>query len=145
LPYTAAFSAIRQDLDVIIQPGSGSPKKNWPLAQFEELAMWLKEQGYQVRWCLGPAEEEWLRRPDALPAMPLEELAGVLAGARLFVGNDSGISHLAAAAGCPTVAIFGSTNPAIWKPAGPRVHVVGGDTWPDLSSVFNAAMSFLRD
>ena len=145
LPYTAAFAANCQDLDVIIQPGSGSPKKNWPLVQFEELTVRLTEQGYRVRWCLGPAEEEWHRRPDALPAMSLEELAGVLAGARLFVGNDSGISHLAAATGCPTVAIFGSTNPAIWKPTGPRVHVVGGDTWPESSSVFKAAMSFLSD
>ena len=144
LPYTAAFSANRQDLDVIIQPGSGSPKKNWPLARFEELAVRLAEQGYRVRWCLGPAEEEWLRRPDALPALSLEELAGVLAGARLFVGNDSGISHLAAATGCPTVAIFGPTDPSVWKPAGPRAHVLTGAPWPDVSAVLAVAKVVLQ-
>jgi heptosyltransferase-3 len=139
LPYSSPFPKVVANVDVIIQPGSGSRSKNWPLTHFEELATRLECDGYRVTWCVGPAEEGWPSRPDVLPPMPLLELAGVLAGARLFVGNDSGISHLAAAAGCPTVAIFGPTDPDTWKPVGPRVHVVTGDTWPDVASVFEAA------
>ena len=143
LPYSATFPKVVANVDVIIHPGSGSRSKNWPLTHFEELAALLESDGYRVAWAMGPAEEEWPTRLDVLPPMPLVELAGVFAGARLFVGNDSGISHLAAATGCPTVAIFGPTNPAIWKPAGPRVQVVTGDPWPEISSVFEAAMTFL--
>jgi ADP-heptose:LPS heptosyltransferase len=54
----------------------------------------------------------------------LYELACWLAGASLYVGNDSGITHLAAAAGAPVVALFGPTDPAVWAPRGPRVRVV---------------------
>jgi len=143
LPWTASFPKGYHEVDVIIQPGSGSRSKNWPQAHFEELAARLKNDGHRVAWCVGPAEEEWPSRPNALPPMPLVELAGVLAGARLFVGNDSGISHLAAAAGCPTVAIFGPTNPAIWSPAGPQVHVIASDSWPEVDSVLRTATSIL--
>lgn len=140
LPFQAPFERGRREVDVLIQPGSGSRSKNWPLANFEALAGRLEAAGCRVAWCLGPAEEEWPSRSDALPPMPLVDLAGVLAGARLFVGNDSGISHLAAATGCPTVAIFGPTNPRVWRPAGPCVRALGGcGVWPDLDGVYEAA------
>jgi ADP-heptose:LPS heptosyltransferase len=58
--------------------------------------------------------------------LTLEELAGVLAGGRLCVGNDSGVSHLAAALGTPTVAVFGATDPAVWAPRGERVTIASG-------------------
>jgi ADP-heptose:LPS heptosyltransferase len=61
-----------------------------------------------------------------LDGLRLEELAAILAGARLFVGNDSGITHLAALVGAPTVAIFGPFDPAYWAPLGPRVAIVDG-------------------
>lgn len=143
LPWSAPFPKHIHEIDVVIQPGSGSRSKNWPLNHFEELAARLESGGFHVAWCVGPAEEAWLSPPNALPPMPLVELAGVLAGARLFVGNDSGIGHLAAATGCPTVAIFGSTNPAVWKPMGPRVHVLSPRTWPSVASVHDAAMALL--
>ena len=56
----------------------------------------------------------------------LEELAGLLALARGYVGNDSGVSHLAAALGTPTVAVFGPTDPVAWGPRGESVAVLGG-------------------
>ena len=56
----------------------------------------------------------------------LYELAKWLASARLYIGNDSGITHLAAAVGTPVVAIFGPTDPAVWAPRGERVAVVSG-------------------
>jgi heptosyltransferase III len=54
-------------------------------------------------------------------------LASWIAGARAYIGNDAGITHLAAAAGAPVVAIFGPTDPVLWAPRGPRVRIVAGD------------------
>jgi ADP-heptose:LPS heptosyltransferase len=74
-----------------------------------------------VRWCSG---EEDPPLDGAVRIDDLYELACWLAGARLYIGNDSGITHLAAAAGAPALALFGPTDPAIWAPRGPNVRVV---------------------
>jgi ADP-heptose:LPS heptosyltransferase len=103
----------------VIHPYSGSARKNWPLERFRELARRL---AMPVRWCAGPEEE----LDGAVRFTDLYELARWLATARVYVGNDSGISHLAAAAGAPVVAIFGPTDPAVWAPRGDRVRVVSG-------------------
>jgi ADP-heptose:LPS heptosyltransferase len=58
---------------------------------------------------------------------PLQDLAARLAGCRAYLGNDSGVSHLAGLCGARTVALFGPTNPDVWRPIGPRVHVVPFD------------------
>ncbi len=103
----------------VIHPFSGSRWKNWPLERFQQVAAWL-ETRMEVAWCAGPEEElVGARRFD-----DLYSLACWLAGARLYVGNDSGITHLAAAAGAPVVALFGPTDPAVWAPRGQRVEVV---------------------
>ena len=60
--------------------------------------------------------------------LPLTELADRLCGARLFVGNDSGVAHLAAAVGCPVVVLFGSTDPLINGPMG-RGHRIIAPAW----------------
>jgi heptosyltransferase III len=103
----------------VIHPFSGSPRKNWPLDRFRELALRLP---MPVRWCAGPEEAF----EDAARVDNLYDLARWLAGARLYIGNDSGITHLAAAVGAPVVAIFGPTDPAIWAPRGERVRIVTG-------------------
>jgi ADP-heptose:LPS heptosyltransferase len=54
-------------------------------------------------------------------------LAALFRSAGALVGNDSGLSHLAAAVGCPTVALFGPTDPRVWAPIGERVVVLGGE------------------
>lgn len=106
---------------IVIHPFSGGRKKNWPLERFTQLATDLEAAGLgPVQWCAGPEEP----LPEANRFDELGALAEWLAGARLFVGNDSGIGHLAAAVGVPVVALFGSTNPDIWAPRGPRVRVV---------------------
>ena len=104
----------------VIHPFSGSPRKNWPLERFRELA---KRLLMPVRWCAGPEEE----LQGAVRIENLYELARWLATACVFIGNDSGITHLAAAAGAPVVAIFGPTDPAIWAPRGDRVRIVAGN------------------
>jgi ADP-heptose:LPS heptosyltransferase len=107
----------------VIHPFSGGRRKNWPLERFQELGRWLAQR-IPVEWCAGPEEPlAGARRFD-----DLYELACWLADARLFVGNDSGIAHLAAAAGTPVVVLFGPTDPTVWAPRGPAVRVVRSAT-----------------
>ncbi len=126
---------------VVIHPGSGGGRKNWPMVEFAAVAQILEAQGEEVRWSRGPADEAIVvpNTWSVLPARPLTELAKDLAGAALYLGNDSGITHLAAAVGCPTVAIFGPTNPRVWAPRGDHVRVVQGDPWPRIDEVVAAA------
>ena len=101
-----------------VHPFSGGARKNWPLDRFRELALRL---GGPVRWYAGPDDPPL---PEAERCDELYELACRLAGARLYIGNDSGITHLAAAAGAPVLALFGPTDPAVWAPRGERVRVL---------------------
>ncbi|MFZ0676612.1 glycosyltransferase family 9 protein [Candidatus Binatus sp.] len=110
---------------IVIFPGSGSPGKNWPADRFaalaSKLALW---KCASVVVILGPAETsiEPIFRAAGVPVLKDLDLPIVAAVARLaagFVGNDSGVSHLAAAVGAPGVVIFGPTDPVRWRPMGP--------------------------
>ena len=105
-----------------VHPGSGSPAKNWPAERFTEVARRLAGDGpwLHVR---GPAEEHLPVPGGTVEAFnwPLRALAAVLSRASLFLGNDSGAAHLAAASGVPTLSLFGPTDPALWSPVGPAV------------------------
>jgi len=103
----------------IIHPYSGSSRKNWPIEKFRCLAARL-EHLMPVYWCAGPEDPPL---PGAVHIEDLYELACWIAKARLFVGNDSGITHLAAAVGTPVWAIFGPTDPKSWAPRGNQVRV----------------------
>jgi ADP-heptose:LPS heptosyltransferase len=111
-----------------VHPGSGSPRKNWPADRFRALADAVapREPFLVIE---GPADREAVAAlgecPRAVLARGLRPrvLGAVLAEAGLYVGNDSGVSHLAAAFGSPTVVLFGPTDPAVWSPVGPRVRV----------------------
>ena len=116
----------------VIHPGSGSPAKNWPLARFAKLARLIEATGVKVFFLLGEAEAD-LREmvgtvwpPErVLTDLTLDEVARWLAASTCYVGNDSGVTHLAAALGTPAVALFGPTNPEIWGPRGAgRVEIV---------------------
>lgn len=120
---------------IALHPGSGSPRKNWPLESWTALGRWLAAHEIQLRLLLigGEADHVQLgtlpaawRETDVLLArhLALPQLAAVLERCRLFVGHDSGISHLAAAAGVPCVLLFGPTDPVIWAPANAGVHVM---------------------
>ncbi len=131
---------------VAIHPGSGAVEKCWPISRFAEVIKRLWEQNYPVLLLAGPADSE--RVDDVLkhlslppkPEMfkmlkhaPLVEVAQRLQQCRCYLGNDSGITHLAAMLGVPTVAIFGPTDPAIWRPVGPFVKVLQGHTLEDVT------------
>lgn len=110
----------------VIHPFSASARKCWPLDRYQELAQRLK---MPVRWCAGPEDS----LPDAVRIADLYELACWLATARVYIGNDSGITHLAAAAGTPVVALFGPTDPRIWAPRGPKVRVIARAAITDIT------------
>ena len=109
----------RREEFAAIHPFSGSARKNWPLENFRELARQLEAE-MPVRWCAGPEDPPL---EGAVRIDDLYELARWLAGARIYVGNDSGITHLAAAVGTPVLALFGPTDPEVWAPRGANVTV----------------------
>jgi heptosyltransferase-3 len=111
----------RRSGSAVIHPFAGSPKKRWPLERFQELAERLACI-MPVEWCAGPEDE----LPGARRFEDLYELACWLAAARLYIGNDSGPTHLAAAVGTPVVALFGPSDPVVWAPRGPRVAIAAG-------------------
>ena len=115
---------------IAVHPGSGSRQKCWPIDRYIELILWLNEEiDAQVLLISGPAdtytvEELRIKGNDNFilaDKLPLPFLSAVIKRCNFFVGNDSGITHLAAAVGTPTVAIFGSTDPNTWGPRGERV------------------------
>jgi hypothetical protein len=94
---------------IAIHPFSGSPKKNW--LRFPELA---EQVPLPVRFCVSP-EQHW---PGAVQFQNLYDLACWIATASLYIGNDSGITHLAAAVGVPTIALFQASDATVWAPRG---------------------------
>jgi ADP-heptose:LPS heptosyltransferase len=103
----------------VIQPFASNPAKRAPLAVFEAAARKL-EATMPVHWLCGPEEEI----EGAIRISDLYELACWLRKARVFVGNDSGISHLAAAVGTPVQAFFRTTDPKVWAPRGPSANTI---------------------
>jgi ADP-heptose:LPS heptosyltransferase len=101
-----------------IHPFAGSPQKRWPFERFQELASRLSRR-LPVAWCAGPQDD----LAGAVRFNDLYDFACWLASARVYIGNDSGPTHLAAAVGTPVVAIFGPSNPTVWAQRGPRVAV----------------------
>lgn len=121
------------DGPIVIHPGSGGASKCWPAWRFEELMDRLIEQGRKVQPILGEVEQatwpgdrlaHWQQRYHARLLGSLDELDTVLRQAACLVGNDSGPAHLAAQLGLPTVVLFGPTDPRVWRPIGPQVHVL---------------------
>jgi heptosyltransferase-3 len=101
----------------VIHPFASNHAKRAPLPVFEAIAKKLG-QTMPIHWLAGPEEEF----EGAIRIEDLYELACWLRGARIFVGNDSGISHLAAAVGTPVQTFFRTTDPRVWAPRGPCVN-----------------------
>ncbi len=175
---------------VVVHPGSGSARKNWPAEYWAQVIAGLcaarsapgtsrdagavpafsaSGSGTAARRPLGadeagspavvitagPADEEPVGRltqalagshglqPVVARGLSLDQLAGLLALASLYLGNDSGVSHLAAGLGTPTIAVFGPTDPTLWRPRGPAVRTLGGrGVWPSPDEVLDAAQAW---
>lgn len=119
---------------VFLHPGSGSPAKNWPLEHFVAVSELIRiEFVLQPVFVTGEADADLARHLKGtlknillLENPDIVDLAGMLSTASAYIGNDSGVSHLAAALGIPVVAIFGPSDPACWAPRGPFVRIVQG-------------------
>ncbi len=121
---------------ILLHPGCGTVHdfKRWPVARFIELAERLRERDRATVFLLtatppeAPLAGEFARgfsgRSVACPAFTIEELAAVCERVQVVVSGDTGIMHLAAAQGTPTVGLFGPTAPEQWAPWGPRAILV---------------------
>ncbi len=120
---------------ILLHPGSGGRRKCWPVEQFAGLGEALRRDGLRPIFMLGPVEsdlhgEALASHLDAVAPVLAEsdliQAAGTIAAADAYVGNDAGMTHVAAAAGTPTTAIFGPTDPIVWRPLGEHVTVIRG-------------------
>jgi len=118
---------------IAIHPGSGSERKNWPVANWQRLADGLAASGARLLLIGGEADDTVLdalarslsvHAPVVARNLPLPTLAAVLARCAGYFGHDTGISHIAAAAGTPSTLLFGPTDPAIWAPPGGHVRII---------------------
>lgn len=112
---------------LVIHPGAGGADKRWPEESFAAVA---KALGRPLALIQGPADGEARIPGEVWRNLPLTELAQRLRGSQLFLGNDSGITHLAAALGIPTVALHLRTDPAIWGIRGPLTRRLAGANIP---------------
>ena len=119
---------------VAIHPGASGPRKRWPASHFAEVGRSLSRDPNCRHLLLeGPLDGEAVKevrtglakdsvRWETVSIENLSRLAAVLSRCRLYIGNDSGITHLAAALGIRTIALFLDTDPRVWAPRGPRVE-----------------------
>jgi ADP-heptose:LPS heptosyltransferase len=129
------ITALRSD-EVLVHPGSGSARKNWPA---KNVAAVIRQLDQPVRLIVGEADKDPAQAVEALVgrALPrliqpgLTELARRLTGCRAYLGSDSGVSHLAGLCGARSVVMFGPTPAAVWRPIGPRVTVLGFESPPE--------------
>lgn len=117
-----------------IHPGSGGEKKNWPIEHWHQLIAHFLAVNTVEKIVLIGGESDVSRLDELrgyfqdhvyfLENVPLPVLGAALSRCALFIGHDSGISHLAAAAGASCLLLFGPTDPKVWAPANPDVHIL---------------------
>jgi ADP-heptose:LPS heptosyltransferase len=133
------------DRCIAIHPGSGGTQKCWPVASFAAVIECLWQRDYPILLLAGPSDHERLSALQlSLSSSPEQGMLNVLIDAPLvvvaehlqqcscYLGNDSGITHLAAMLGIPTIALFGPSDPLIWRPLGPHVEVLQKPTLEQL-------------
>lgn len=136
---------------IVICPFAGGTwnqqDKTWPaLAQLAAQA--LPSLGRRIVVCPGPGEEAVAHAQFAsatvLTGVGLGAYAALLEGAALMISNDTGPGHIAAAVGTPLISVYGPSDPTLWRPWGPDVHLLGGHgAWPDAATVMDTARQLL--
>ncbi|HEY1381605.1 MAG TPA: glycosyltransferase family 9 protein [Gemmataceae bacterium] len=136
-----------------VHPGASVPERRWPADRFAAVAKWLADRGLTVVLTGTAAEAELTRAVAGRLDLPAVELAGrtdlgaaaaLLEGARLLVCNDTGVSHLAAALGVPSVVLSTGDNPARWAPADEDRHrVLCDDAGVSVDAVIREAADLL--
>jgi ADP-heptose:LPS heptosyltransferase len=144
----------RPRIRIVFQPGSGGAQKNHPPEFWLNLARAFREKIPLVNELptvlLGPAEEKLLplfsgeKEVEVLFYPDSERLSLLLQESLLYVGQDSGVTHLAAMIGAPTIALFRNSSVSQWRPLGPRVKVIEASaSGPELTDeVIRAAREF---
>lgn len=121
---------------LVLHPGSGGREKCWHMGNYLAIAQAMTQRGWAVTFILGPVEQERLdpAQTEQMAAcapvikdLRLSDVVAVLSCAQAFVGNDSGISHLAAAMGVRTCTVFGPSCSAMYQPVGPSVQVFNAE------------------
>jgi heptosyltransferase III len=134
--YSSGWALSRCRPLAFVHPGSGSRHKCVKPAMLLPVLEGIEARNLEPVLIEGPADREIIasllqelpRRPLACQRLPLRLLAGLLSEADLYLGHDSGVSHLAALVGTPTLALFGPTDPARWAPRGRAVTVIRGNS-----------------
>lgn len=135
IPRARLVAEIPQDLRqyAVIHPFASGPEKTWPAERFIELASRL--HGLTPVFLAGPDDDaspfaSW----NVWKSEPLSRVKSLMAGASLFIGNDSGPAHIAAAFGVPVVAIFGPSNPVTWAPWRTESQILRAGSIVDISA-----------
>src|SRR5947209_8472986 len=100
----------------VLHPFASAPEKQWPAERFLEVARYLTLWNVKPVFLAGPGDGAAPFRPYDMVQGSLREAKSVLSGAAVFIGNDSGPAHIAAAFGVPAVVFFSTSNPVIWGP-----------------------------
>jgi predicted lipopolysaccharide heptosyltransferase III len=117
-------AGLRDQEFAVIHPAAAFATKSWAADKFARVAEHLMGQGLPVIAIITPHEKPIIDEMNSHAATPVQafmdlslpEITALLARARLFIGNDSGIAHIAAAVAAPSVVVFGSSNTAHWRP-----------------------------
>ena len=121
---------------VAVHPGASGARKRWPAHQFARLGRSLsRDPNPRLLLLEGPLDSDAVNevraglaedssRWEPVRIENLARLAAILSRCQLYIGNDSGITHLAAALGVRTIALFLETDPRVWAPRGPRVQLL---------------------
>ncbi len=134
IDYGLPHTSVDRDDHAVVLHGSAQPRKEWAEENWAAALRALEEQGLTAVLASGNARERerserlarHLQRPQFLHAEPLDRVAGVIAKARLVVGLDTGLLHVAAAFATPLVGIFGASDPRLTGPRGTgRIAIVG--------------------
>jgi ADP-heptose:LPS heptosyltransferase len=100
----------------VIHPFASAADKQWPAERFCEIARYLQLWNITPVFIAGPGDDASRYAPHQVIQGALESAKAALSKAAVFIGNDSGPAHMAAAFGVPSVVLFGNSNPAIWGP-----------------------------
>jgi ADP-heptose:LPS heptosyltransferase len=105
------------DAYVVIHPFASAPEKTWNAANFVAVAKHMQQSGLTPVILAGPTDDATLFSEFRVYRnAPLREVKSLMSEAQLFIGNDSGPAHIAAAFGIPVVVLFGPSNPVTWAP-----------------------------
>ena len=129
--YTSGHAPEKQPR-AVIHPFASAASKSWPAERFAALARWLKDQGLAVT-VIGAETDDFIpfTEFETRRGANLEDLKRLLQSSTLFIGNDSGPAHMAAAFALPVAVLYGSSDPVVWAPWQTRSETITADAGLD--------------